>query len=256
MDMSLNEEIALYQFAQGVRPAADLVENEGQSNEQLKKRRLFDLNALVRQLKPTDADVQQALTDSSLTAADISRSFVNVGGLRFDLHNMMTLAGDDYAKAYTFLLYVLKVIYPRRATLGNPADWRYWDLSSAEVVHNLRTKHQAILDEVYADASYRSEFVHMAKLWYERATRLKAQRAEPAPEPQTHFPFMNYDEMITESIKMFTDKQLQGIYVLSHSLEKALSKRYGFEADDLNRIIHEVIGRHLRDTYNTDLFGE
>lgn len=254
--MSLDEEIALYQFAQGVRPAADLVGDEGHPSEQKRTERFFDLHALIRQSKPTTADVQQALMDSSLTAADIAHSFVHVGELRFDLHSVMNLAGDDYTKAHTFLLHLLKVVYPRRATLGNPADWRYWDLSSAAVIHNLRTKQQAVLEEVYADASYRSEFVHMAKLWYERITRLKTRSAEPDPEPQTHFTFMKYDEMITESIKAFTDKQIQGIHALSHSLEKALAKRYGFEASDLNRIIHEVIERHLRDTYHTNLSGE
>lgn len=255
-DMSLDEEIALYQFAQGVRSEVDLVRQLSQLDEWVKTSQFLDVHTLVRKLKPTDADLQQALADSSLTTADLAAVLVKDDQLTFAIRSRIDLREIDYEKAYAFLLYLFKVVYQRRATLGNPADWRYWNLSSAEVVQDILTKHQALVEEVYGDASYRSEFVHMAKLWYERTTRLKAKHTEPVPEQQTRFAFISYDEMITESIKAFMDKQLHGVSVLSHSLEKALLKRYGFETEEIKRIILDVIERHLRDTYNTDLSGE
>ena len=254
--MSLDEEVALYQFAQGIRSTADPVAYDSQADESEKMSQLVDLNTLVRHLKPTDNDIQQALTDSSLTNADISGGFVKADGLTFDLRRRMNVTEGGNTKWYTLLLYLFKVVYQRHVSLGNPADWRYWDLSNPEVVQNIRARHRAFVEEIYADAGFRSEFTHMAKLWHERTTRWNAKRAEPTPERQTRFPFISYDEVITESMQVLTDKQTHGLNLLRQSLVKALFRRYGLNTEEARRVIFEVMERHLQDTYNTDLFGE
>ena len=166
----------------------------------------------------------------------------------------MQFPKGDYELAYKFLLFLFKAAYQRRSVLGNPANWRYWNLSSPNVIQDIRTRHQEALEQVYANSSFRSEFACIAKLWHERRTLQQAKRQEPAPEPDNHFTFLSYDEMLTESIKTFTDKQMQGVRLLSHSLEKALSLQYGFDADEVRRVIDDVVERHLRETYDTDLF--
>ena len=252
--MSLNEEIALYQFAQGVHPEVALLDRFSQLEENKQINQLFEINFLVRELKPIDADVQQAMTESALTDADIARVFPNSKPFRIAVHPILQFPKSDYELAHKFLLFLFKAAYQRRAALGNPANWRYWNLSSPDVIQDIRTRHQQAFEQVYANPSFRSEFASIAKLWYERRMLQQAKRQESIPEPDNHFTFLSYDEMLTESIKAFSDKQMQGIRLLSHSLEKALSVQYGFDADEVKRVIDDVIKRHLRDTYQTDLF--
>lgn len=252
--MSLDEEITLYQFAQGVQAEASLLDRFSQLKYDKKAGWFLDVSSQVRALKPIDADRQQAMTDSGLTDTDVDNVFPKANRLKIAIYTIMQHPEGDYAHAYKLLLYLFKAAYQRRVTSGNPARWRYVDLSSPDVVENIRTRHQHALEDVYANPGFRSEFASIAKLRHERYTLWKAEPQEPTPEPQTHFTFLSYDEMITESIKAFTDKQMRGIYILSHSLEKALSAQYGFDADEARRVIDEVVERHWRETYDTDLF--
>lgn len=252
--MSLDEEIALYQFAQGVQSEAALLDHFSQLEKDKKMRRFLDMNSYVRELKPIDADMEQAMTDSSLTDADIAGVFPKSKQFRIAIHPKIRFSDVDYGNAYKLLLYLFRIAYQRRFTLGNPANWRYWDLSNPDVVQDIRTRHQEAFEQVYANPSFRSEFASIAKLWHERNTLRTAKPQEPASESQNRFTFLSYDEMITESIRVFADKRTRGIGLLRHSLEKALSVQYGFDADEVRRVIVEVVERHLRDTYDTDLF--
>jgi hypothetical protein len=252
--MKLAEEIILYQFAQGVHPVADLVKRFSQLDEGEKMRHFLELNSIIRKLKSTEDDFQQALSDNSLAEGDLPAVFFKDNRLKVGVYNMSNLQEGDYEKAYTFLLYLLKTAYQRQAALKDPTDWRYWDLSNPEVVQNIQTRHQEAVEAVYANPSYRSEFASIAKLWHERYESRKPKSQEPVPERQTHFTYMSYEEMISESINVFNDKQTFGIDVLRHSLEKALAKQYLVNKEEANRVIWEVIERHLRETYNTDLF--
>lgn len=256
--MSLEDEIAIYQFAQGVQSAEDLLSRFDFLNEDEKSHRFMELDWLVWQLKPTEADLDQVIAAGLLADAGLAEDTLKAYRSKLGVRRITRLIEGKFDQSYTLMLNLLKAAYKRRFLLGDPANWRYWDLSNPEVVQDVLTRHQALVEEVYTDPGFRSEFASIAKLWHEHNASLRARRKEPelAPERQTHFHFLSYDEMISESIKLFDDKTGHAIGVLRHSVEKALAVRYGLASDDAIRVVLNVIERHLRDTYNTGLWDE
>lgn len=254
--MNLEDEIAIYRFAQGVHSAEEVLSRFDQIDEYEKQMRFMELDGLVWQLKPIDADLDQVIANSLLTDTAISEEVLKAYRSKLGSRRITRLIEGKFDQSYTLLLNLFKTAYQRGFTLGNPANWRYWDLSNPDVVQDIRTRQQALINEVYAAPSFRSEFTSIAKLWHEHGTSLQTRqkKPDPAPERQTHFHFLSYDEMISESIKVVNDKTIHGIRVLLHSMEKALAVRYGLASDDAKRVALAVIERHLRDTYNVGLF--
>ena len=62
--------------------------------------------------------------------------------------------------------------------------------------------------------------------------------------------------MITESAIWQHDKHMYGFLLLGNSLKKALAIRYRLEADEADRLMHDVVERHLQKTYNTSFLDK
>lgn len=137
----------------------------------------------------------------------------------------------EYGPANRFLLYLFKVTYQRQFALenGNPENWWYWDLSSPEIAQGLLTIHQERLEEIYTHPGFRSEFTSLVKLWHERMIleRTRYKEPEAAPELQTHFDFVTYDEITVAPFSNLMNNICRSIRALRNSLENAFLIRYG-----------------------------
>lgn len=132
------------------------------------------------------------------------------------------------------------------------------EIEIIQFAQGILTGYQQRAEKSYAHPSFRSEFVSLAKLWYEDmiSSRAKYKEPEPAPKPQTHFDFVDYNEIVTESIEWNDDKLTRAITLLRDSLTKAISVRYAIDTEQARKLVFDVVERHLRETYHTDLMGE
>ena len=258
--MSLEEEITINQFGQGVHSVADLLDQFTQADEHQRRARFFDLYCHVWELNLVDSDIEQALADCSVTAADATCDYLNLHRLRAGSKSMLWIPDTGnppdgtLEKPYQLLLHLFRADYQRRFALEkeNPTTWWYWDLSDTKIAQSILTRHRELVDEVYAIPSFRSEFVSLAKLLHEHMGFPQARFPKPAPEHQNQFNFLTYDEMITEFVQ--GSKYIRAIALLRHSLEKALSIRYRLTTDEARRLTLDVINRHSQEIYNTDFF--
>lgn len=258
--MSLEEEIAIHQFGQGVRSAADLLDQFTQVDGLQRSARFFDLYCHVWRSELVDSDIEQALAGCSVTATDATYDFLNLHRLRAGSKNILFIPDTSnppegtLEKAYELLLYLFKADYQRRFALEkeNPTIWWYWDLSNGDTVQGILTRHQELVDEVYTAPNFRSEFVSVAKLLHDHKGLSQARSPKPVPEHQNQFDFLTYDEIMTEFVQ--GSKYSRAIALLRNSLEKALSIRYRLNADQARRLTLDVINRHSQETYNTKLF--
>lgn len=262
--MSLDDEIALYQFGQGVRSVADLLDHFSQLDEPEKRKRFVHFYCQVAGSSLVESDIEQALTDCTLNATDPIYTYLNLHRLATGSKRVICIPHTanppegNLDDPYKVLLHLFRIDYQRRFALerGNSANWRYWDLSNPEIVQGILTRHQALVEEVYTNPSFRSEFVSLAKLWNNRKTLEQARYREPEPTPdrQTHFDFLTYEEMVTVSNKLFDNEYSRSINVLLHSLNNAFSVRYKLDTEEARRLVFDVIERHLRETYHSDLY--
>ena len=258
--MSLEEEITINQFGQGVYSVTDLLDQFTRVDEQQRRARFFDLYCLVWESELVDSDVEQALADCSVTATDATYDYLNLHRLRAGSKSMLCIPDTSnppegtLEKPYEVLLHLFKADYQRRFALEkeNPTTWWYWDLSDTEIAQGILTRHRELVDEVYATPGFRSEFVSLSKLLHEHMGWPQARSSKPAPEHQNQFNFLTYDEMITEFVQ--GSKYMRAIALLRNSLEKALSIRYRLNADEARRLTLDVINKHSQETYNTRLF--
>ncbi|GAB4023975.1 DUF5958 family protein [Spirosoma koreense] len=254
--MSLDEEVALYRFGQGVNAADELLGQFRLADWFGKRIKFFELDRLIMQLKPTGSEIDQALVDSGLTDTSLSDAVLkhHRSGSRVRLRK--SLSADELESGYRLLMALFKQTYQRHRLSADTSDWHYWDLSNPETIQAVLIKHRTVVDEVYNNPSFRSEFVSMAKLWHDKYPQHPSNKpeAEPVPELQTHFEFVGYDEIITLSIEQIRDKTNWSMAALHQSVEKALAIRYGLDQHQANRVLFDVMERHIRETYHTGLF--
>ncbi|SOD81533.1 DUF5958 family protein [Spirosoma fluviale] len=244
--MSLDEEIAIYQFGQGISSHKELVAHFMQLTNDQKKISFYELHRLIRQLNPLAADIEVALTESPLDDSYTS-------GFNFTSRwlKMTSLTQPEEENNYIFLLYLFKTTYQRHYQLKkqDPENWRYQDLSNPEIVQNILKTHQNLVETIYSDPSYRSEFLSLAKLWNDRFNFRDPNYLKPTPEHANQY--MNYDDLVTAYINTFSIKNMRSIGILRNSLEKALSRQYKVDAQQVERLISEITERYLRENYNT-----
>lgn len=260
--MSLEEEISLYQFGQGVHSLEAELSQFSQLDKDQQERRFFDLYCQFFESKLIDSDVEQAMAECMVDDTDTLYAYLRLDRLKTGpkvgrhIPDASNPPDGRLENAYSVLLCLFKAEYQRRYAVEkeNPAKWWYWNLASEEIVQGLVARHQALVEEVYNTPGFRSEFVSLAKLWYDSVNGEQAKSQEPAPDRQTHFDFLTYNEMVTESVKWHTNNNWRSMWLLRTALEKALSIRYHVDADEAGKITFDVIERHLRETYNTELF--
>lgn len=257
--MSLEEEIRINQFGQGVYSVDDLLDLFSQLDDDKKRQSFVHFYCQVCESNLTDSDVEQALADCSIDATDATYGYLNLSRLATGLKGVISIPHTanppegTLEKPYKLLLHLFKIDYQRRYALekDNPTKWWYWDLSSSETAQGILTRHRELVDEVYNTPSFRSEFVSIAKWWNSSLPLQQIFAHEAAPETQTHFDFITYDEMSTNT--MIGNKHSLGIALLRHSLAKALSIRYKLDDDQARRLTLGVVERHLQETYNRGL---
>ncbi|QDK81809.1 hypothetical protein EXU85_25635 [Spirosoma sp. KCTC 42546] len=119
--MSLEEEITIYQFGHGVYSVSDSLERFNQLDEHAKKIWLYELYSLIQLLNPVDADIEQAIVDSSLNPTDTP--CISLKARRFR-PRLVFLPDGEPEKIAELLLYVFKVAYQRSYALEkeNPGE--------------------------------------------------------------------------------------------------------------------------------------
>lgn len=254
--MSLENELILIQFAQGFYPKARLLDSFRQLDETSQYKQLFDLTALLKELKPTDDEIEQTNARSSSDAP--ANSFLIQRTKLSKVSIRINIALVELEKSYAILLDLVTMAYPRGfdQEKDSPNNWLYRDLSNNETVQSILAQHHARVAELYSSTSFRSEFVSLAKLWHRDRTQKEEQyrKQEPVDEPQTYVDFLTYDELMTTSLPVVTiSNESRAIDILLRSLQKATSIRYKLEPDQASRLVLDVLRRHLWETYNRQL---
>ncbi|GAB3013589.1 DUF5958 family protein [Spirosoma pulveris] len=244
--MSLDEEIAIYQFGQGIISHEVRVDHFMPLTTDEKKFSFYALYKLIRQLNPLDADVEAALAESPLDT-----SYKPGFSLKSRWLNLTSLVQLEAENNYVFLLYLFKAAYQRQYKVNkeNPATWRYQDLSDPKIVQNILLTHQNLIETIYSDPSYRSEFLSLAKLWHDQNNFQDMNTPKNAPERANHY--MNYDDLVTAYLNLSPLKNMRSIGVLHHAMKKALSIQYKVNIQQVERLITEITEMHLREKYNT-----
>lgn len=260
--MSLEEEILINQFGQGVRSSVDVIDQFTQLDNAQQRHRFVFLYCELGESTWSESDVRQALADCSLENPEVMYNYLNFGRLTASTKRSILIPHTSNPpngrldRAYEVLLALFKIGYQRRFALENSNSnaWQYRNLSDPEVVKSIMDQHRSLVEQVYANSGYRSEFACLAKSWRDDKLSRQQQASEPTDAPQTHFDFMTYDEMVTNLLAQFDNKNARGLSMLRHSLAQALVKQYGLSPSQANRLVFDVIERHLLDTYNMTLF--
>ncbi|CCH53363.1 hypothetical protein BN8_02455 [Fibrisoma limi BUZ 3] len=258
--MSLEEEITICQFGQGLYAAIHLLELFEQVDELTQYRQLDELCLFLWRIEPDEARVEQALLQETKRVpppAVVRRMYMS----NSKLSRTFQLLEGDTKNRYASLLAVFKTCYQARyaAEKANPANWWYRDLSNPAVVEEILAGHQRLIDELYHHPSYSSEFVCLARLWNDEIAERLAESQQLAPKHTAPYSFVSYDEiseLFGNGVSMIGDlsssRNAQARSILTHSLGKALSKQYKLEYADVIRVISEVTRLHLRTRYNVE----
>ncbi len=248
--MSLEEEIAIYQFAQGVHSDSLLLDSFRELDKEEQFSRIFNLYHVLGRPKATPPDIEQATADGSFDPSYTPCIKPN-GASSF-----MAPEGD-MTQDYKFLLYVIKAIYQRRFDLDKDdiTTWWYQDLSDQDVVQGILARHEALVEELYNSPGYRSEFRALARLQHEHRQERSMQTSQPKDgfRMANKHRFVTYDEIILESAVLIGEpsKYMYAISILHGSLVKGLTRSYRLKQSHVMRVVAAVLERYLGDMYPT-----
>lgn len=263
--MSLEEEIAINQFGQGALSEADMLGSFTQLDASKQRKRFVRLYLYVTSQKLTASDIDQALAACSLTTEDPVNTYLNLSYLKIGSRGVLYIPQSeeppegDLAKPYSVLLHVFRANYQRRYAVekDNSTMWWYQDFSTNETAQTILDTHHRLAEEIYANASFRSEFMTMAKLWHTHDLFVQASNQDPPPtKPQTHFDFVRYDQIGYDPSWTAANQSVQACALLRSSVEKALFKQYGLAIDEIRRLTLDVINRHMQEMYSSGLYDE
>lgn len=261
--MSLEEEVKIVQFAQGVRSEDDLLVDFGQWPERLKSKRLHKMLSLIDQVFPTEAEIEQASAPVEPNDGHILivKNSLTKKGLR------IKTGEDELENSYAVLLNLFKTAYQRQVASGADKLKKWWcrDLSRNEVVQEILVNYRTLVEAVYHHPSFRGEFASIAKLRYSSKMLMETKwqalaSTEPGKQPEKYH-FVNYDEMLSVVANAYPlrinekseeDKNAHAASVLFQALAKALSKQYALEHFEVIRLINEIVDRHLKENHNSE----
>lgn len=249
--MKIEEEIRILQFAQGILSEADVLDPFSKLSEGDKFGRIHGFQFLLERVKPTEAEIERfnpssnAPTDSRLI---MFPRWTKKRGIR------LKMADDEQDNSYRMLLNLFKTAYQRmyateKDNPENMDNWWYRELSDPETVAGILARYQAMVDELYRDSGFRTEFVTMARLWHDNHASRKAEMEEPMPEEQTHAGFVTYEQMSTGFLE--ENKKNWAFPLVHNSVARALGVRFKLNQEQAGRLLNDVLERHLRETYNT-----
>ena len=252
--MNVEEEIEIYRFGQGVYSVEAVLERFARVAESEKRMELMDLYALVIKNKPVADDSDQAIGSSGLDPAD--PACVAVKNHPFTARVMHVPMGDTN-HVYRLLLYVFKQAYQRQLALkkDSATNWRYTDLLQGDTVQRLLSTHQSLAEEIYTNPGFRNEFTSLTKLWHNARIPAAPKPSDSASEGQVNAAFMSYDDLVTESVNHHFSKDMHAASLLHGALRKGLAVRYQLNMEEAVRLLTEVLERHMKETFGTDLLG-
>ncbi|GAB3743414.1 DUF5958 family protein [Spirosoma lituiforme] len=136
--MTLEEQVAVNQFGQGVLSVESLLLHFSQMSEARKRHYLTYLSDLIWQSKPVEADIEQAIIDSLLKSTYTPCVVLRTHRLKIGINQLVTLPVNELEKVYRLMLSLFKEAYQRRfQEEGNSGKWWYWDLSTDDVIERV-----------------------------------------------------------------------------------------------------------------------
>lgn len=137
--ISLEDQIALNQFAQSLRTTDDLLNRFSGLTLEGKRFFLLQFSGMIQQSKPVDSDIELAIEESRLKPTFTPSVLLRTHRLKIGIPKILALPGDELNKAYVLLLYIFKRSYLRRHLVekGTPSKWWYADLSEEAFVNSL-----------------------------------------------------------------------------------------------------------------------
>ncbi|GAB3717558.1 DUF5958 family protein [Spirosoma lituiforme] len=262
--MSLEEELSIHQFGQGALSEAGILDSFAQLNASQQRKRFVRLYFYVAGLKLLASDVDQAMVDCFLTTENPINKYLNLSYLRIGSKGVIYTPcmeeppGGDLVEPYKVLLYVFKANYQRRYSTekDNPTKWWYRDFSNPETAQAILDTDKQLAEAIYANVSFRSEFVTMAKLWHTYQLYQQASTSTASAGPTTNVKFVSYAQIERAPAWTAAYDTMQACATLRRSVEKALARQYGLDSDEAQRLTLAVIDRHMQETYSHGFHDE
>jgi hypothetical protein len=137
--MTLEEQVAVNQFGQGVRSRESLLLYFSKMSEVRKRDYLTYLSDLIWQSKPVEGDIEQAIIDSLLKPTYTPCVVLRTHRLKIGLNQLVKLPVDELEKVYRLMLSLFKEAYQRRFQKegGHSGKWWYWDLSTDDAIERI-----------------------------------------------------------------------------------------------------------------------
>ncbi|WP_128544054.1 DUF5958 family protein [Larkinella soli] len=256
--MSLEEEIELNRFGQGLVPVEDLLRQYREATEEEQSGLYSNVSFHLMDFDPDEESVRKALEEAGVAEDDHLAEMARHAYLKRKKFVKMSYPVEPSDQAYHFLLCLFRADYQQRFAAENDQskNWWFWDLSDPKVIDAILTTRRNRVDAVYNDPGYRGEFEALAKLHYEDKRRMAAQFKEPDPKAVPVDKFLNYDELLTESLKVNKEMEKfnKPIFALNQALYKALSRQLGLDEKETRAIMAEVVDRHMREKYGEGYF--
>ena len=137
--ISLEDQIALNQFAQSLQTADSLLGRFSGITLEGKRAFLLQFSGMLQQSKPIDEDIEFAIEESRLKPTFTPCVLLRTHRLKIGIPKVLALPSDELNKAYVLLMYIFKRAYLRRYLVetGTPDKWWYADLSDVAFVNSL-----------------------------------------------------------------------------------------------------------------------
>ncbi|WP_426295892.1 DUF5958 family protein [Dyadobacter endophyticus] len=105
-----------------------------------KKALLTSLLYFIMQSKPTNDDIQPAISASKLKPTFTPCVLLRKGVATHNLNCIIELPENELTKAYTLLLSLFRIAYGRRYDVekGHPGKWWYWNLSDEDNIEAIK----------------------------------------------------------------------------------------------------------------------
>lgn len=259
--MTLEAEVTLCQFGQGVFSVDDRLDAFTQLDSEQQRSQFVDLYLYVWGLELTEADVEKTLADCPLATTDPLYDYLRLYRIESELDFGVVIPQSDSPpggrlnEAYRVLLYLFRAVYQRLYALEKttPTHWWYQDFTGIDVAERMLTRHRTLVDEAYHDPGYRSEFKALARLWYKRIILPMYRTANEDPTNESDR-FLSYDEILTDSMEWATNIDDCNLRILRTSLEKAFRRCHSLSRDLANRLVLDVLDKYMLDLYDRSIF--
>lgn len=137
--MTLNEEILINKFGQGLINMNEILDSFNIFQFKQKQKYLASLVDLIIQSKAVEADIKQAIIISGLKSTYTPCVLLEKGPYKHVYEKIINLPEFELQKALTLLLSLFKIAYIRRYHIekNNPDKWWYWDLSDENLIKRI-----------------------------------------------------------------------------------------------------------------------